>query len=339
MLDTGFGSSLVFNNSLTTDARWLHINSTSHATTFVNRAPCLTISHIVSCDREWTEQKRLFKQARSEFSRNIRRRQGSQIIYPEELATPFPSFAQWLNAHVRSLKDDNFPVSRELESLHCPPSEFALSYNAMWAYGAHYVCNSESGSSPIAFDCGIASIPPSATSTEIDVGILRNILMVSYLGLNCVVMEGSWIKTTDQGRRVVKKDPLGFWIVQFGSRERRVKDNPYVYPAAISQVFFLRDSVDPAWSVVPRHDPRSKRIEGEREMHIFGAAGSSRPTLSTRSGAPPNRSEPEPSLDENAEEIPREQFNSIIHEEEQPDDEHHLEDTQYEDEMETLYVQ
>ena len=289
--------------------------------------------------REWSEQKRLYKQARSDFARSSRRRAGSQINYPEELAIPFPTFADWLNEHVRGLKEDNFPVSRELESLHCPPSEFALSFNAMWAYGAHYVCSSESGSCNIAFDCGIASIPPSPTSTEIDVGILRNIIMVTYLELNCVVMEGSWIKSTDQGRRVVKKDPLGFWIVQFACRETRLRDNPYVYPATVSQVFFLSDSVDPAWSVVLRHDPRSKRIEGERELHIFGAAGSSRPSLSTRSGAPVQATPVGSAMEENAEEIPAEQFNSILHAEEHPEDDQHLEDTQYEDEVDMIFVQ
>ena len=158
----------------------------------------------------------------------------------------------------------------------------------MWAYGCHFTCSSESGPSLVAFDCGIAAVPPSETSTEIDVGILKNIILVTYLGLNCVVMEGSWIKSRDQGRRVIKKDPYGFWMVQYSCREVRAKDNPYVYPASVSQVFFIDDSCDPGWKVVLRHDPRSKRIEGDRVVQIFGSAGYARPTLSTRSATTVN---------------------------------------------------
>ena len=209
----------------------------------------------------------------------------------------------------------------------------------MWAYGAHYVCNSESGPSSIAFDCGIASIPPSPTCTKIDVEILWDIVTVTYLGLSCVVMEGSWIKSIDQGRKVVKKDPLGFWMVQYDSRETREQDNPYVYPATVSQVFFVPDTLDPSWRVVLRHDPWSRRIEGDRDMHIFGAFGTLRPTLSSRSGG---FSHPTPSDAHHADrmdEILREQFNSMLNEEEHLEDDNHLEDTQFEDEFELQYVE
>lgn len=230
-------------------------------------------------------------------------------------------------------------MSSELESLHCPPSEHAWCFNAMWAYGCHYSCNSESGPSTVAFDCGIAAIPPSPTCTEIDVCILKNIILVTYLGFNVVVMEGSWIKTREHGRRFVKKDPLGFWIVQYSSREAPDKNNPYVYPASVSQVFFLGDSHDPAWMVVLRHDPRSKRIEGDCELHIFGATGSARPMLNTQSRILPVSSASSARGEDIAEEIPQEEVNTIIREEERPDDDTHLDDTQYEDEVELQYVE
>ena len=262
------------------------------------------------------------------------------MVYPQHLATPFPKFATWLNSHVRALREEGFPISREIMSLHCPPSQHAWTFSAMWAYGCHYTCSDESGPSSVAFDSGIAAIPPSLTSTEIDVGILRSIILVTYLGLNCVVMEGSWIKSRDQGRRVVKKDPFGFWTVQYQSRERRAKDNPYVYPANVSQVFFIEDSIDPSWKVVLRHDPRSKRIEGDRVIQIFGAAGYSRPTLSTRSAT--TQEQPTSPVHAHAvdiEEVPIEQFEAYLQEEERPDDERHLDDTQYEDEVELVYVE
>ena len=159
---------------------------------------------------EWTEQQRQFKLQREQFARTQRRPRGGVINYPDDLARPFPKFSPWLNAHVRMLKEEGFPVSRQLESLHCLPSQHAHSFYAMWAFGCHYSCSNETTHASVAFDCGIAAIPPSPTCTQIDVGILRNIIHVTYHGLSCVVMEASWVKAIDQGRRVVKKDPLGF---------------------------------------------------------------------------------------------------------------------------------
>ena len=210
----------------------------------------------------------------------------------------------------------------------------------MWAYGCHYTCNSERQPTTVAFDSGIAAIPPSPTCLEIDVGILRNIILVTYGAVSCVLMEGSWIKTRDQGRRVVRKDSYGFWLVQFACREPLQKENPYVFPANVSQVFFVGDAADPAWKVVLRHDPRSKRMQGEREIHFFGAAGSTRPTLSTRSGLAPNAgSSRSAHLDNDGVEVPWEQVNAFVREEEHADDVGHLEDTQFEDEFDLQYVE
>ena len=210
----------------------------------------------------------------------------------------------------------------------------------MWAFGCHFTCSDEARPSTVAFDSGIAAIPPSSTCTEIDVGILRNIILVSYGAVNCVVMEGSWIKSRDQGRRVVRKDQYGFWLVQYNCREITEKHNPYVFPSTVSQVFFVADSADPSWKVVLRHDPRSKRIQGEQEVHVFGATGSSRPTLSTRSvtHASGSRSGIR-QADMDAEEVPPERFMAHVQGEEEADDEGHFEDTQFEDAVELQYVE
>ena len=291
---------------------------------------------LVKRNSEWTERKLEFKNRRAAFANRQRRRGGMPVQYPPELSTPFPKFDSWLNCHVRLLKEEGFPISHELDSLHCPPSEHAFSFGSMWAFGCHYSCNSETVPSTVSYDCGIAAIPPSETCTEIDVGILKRILLIYYLDLSCVVMEASWIKTRDQGRRVVKKDSYGFWTVHFSSRERSEKDNPYVYPSTVSQVFFVGDTADPAWKVVLRHDPRSKRVIGDREVHVFGAPGSSRPMLSTVSMS---RQDPESSQSTaEGEEVPVEQINAFLHGEERPDDDHHLDDTQFEDPMELQYV-
>ena len=120
---------------------------------------------------------------------------GQQFYYPNDMSAPFPKFGTWLNGHVWMLKEENFPVSSESELLHCLPSSHELSFQSMWAYGAHYSCNNKTTPNTVAFDFGIATIPPSPTCTENDVEILRNIILFSYLGFNCVLMEGSWINS------------------------------------------------------------------------------------------------------------------------------------------------
>lgn len=295
----------------------------------------LNVNTICDSCREWSAQKSDFKARRTAFANSVRRQRGVPIQYPPDLAQQFPRFPAWLNSHVRALKEVQFPISNELESLHCQPSQHALAFNAMWAYGCHFSCDSETQPSTVAFDSGIAAIPPSATCTEIDVGILRNIILVTYGAVTCVLMEGSWIKTRDQGRRVVRKDPYGFWLVQYSCCEVSEKDNPYVFPSTVSQVFFISDAMDSAWKVVLRHDPRSKRIQGEQEIHVFGASGSSRPTLRTRSSpalGPSSSATVAP--DSAEEEVPLEQFYANVRVEEAADDEGHLEDTQFEDEFE-----
>lgn len=206
--------------------------------------------------------------------------------YPDELSAPYPQFARWLYSHVRELKEEGFPVSTELECLSCMPSEHVMSYKAMWAYGAHFVSSKETSAGYVTFDSGIAFIPPDDSASSIDVGIIRDIILVNYGDVSCVLLEGSWIKSRDQGRSVIKRDQYGFWTVLYNARDAP-NENPYVYPAAISQVFFMEDPRNPEWRVVIKHEPRTRRIIGDREVTQFSAAGTSAPDH--RDAHPPRR--------------------------------------------------
>ena len=121
------------------------------------------------------------------------------------------------------------------------------------------------------FDCGIASVTPD--SNTLDVGILKDILLVTYRKLSCVVMRCEWMKSTDQGRAAVRKDRLGFWSVLYNSRDNRHQQNPYVFPSSVSQVYFMQDSLNPSWRVVLYHEPRSRRVTEEKEFLDIEVAG------------------------------------------------------------------
>jgi hypothetical protein len=133
----------------------------------------------------------------------------SQYTYPDELA-PFPAFAEWLYDHVQTLKEQNFPIPVELIKLSCPPSDQAYFFNAMWAYGCHYRCDSEDGAAHVIDDSGIACISSFSSNTILDVGILKSIVVVQYAATNICLMKGLWIMANEGGCRTVKKDNMGF---------------------------------------------------------------------------------------------------------------------------------
>lgn len=197
----------------------------------------------------------------------------TRYVYPTELQS-LPPFAQWLHAHVRRLRNEKFPVCRDLVRLSSPPSNIATSWNYMYAYGALYRCVGGVSDVPahVTFDCGIARMI-SDTDGGIDVGILRQILMVDYTVLKPVLMKASWVSHVVEGRSAIKRDRHGFWTCRLGRKEDPAIKNPYVYPSHVSQVFFMGDQRNPEWKVVLAHEPRSKRIVGEKEQQIFGASG------------------------------------------------------------------
>ena len=69
-------------------------------------------------------------------------------------------------------------------------------------------------------------------------------ILVQYGEFNCVVLQGSWTKHVKQGRRAIKKDVCGLWNV-LNNASYGPKENPYVLPNSVSQVFFMKDSIDP----------------------------------------------------------------------------------------------
>ena len=291
------------------------------------------ISVFMSLCSEWTDQRQLLLDSRANFRASNR---GRAVPLPDHLAEPFPKFARWLYNHVRVLKEEGFPISSELECLSCMPSEHVTSYDAMWAFGAHLVTSQETGTDYVTFDSGIAAIPPDQDSSSIDVGILRDIILVCYGEISCVLLEGSWIKSRDQGRAVIKRDQYGFWTVLFNARDAE-NQNPYVYPASITQVFFMDDSRSPEWKVVLRHDPRARRIVTDREQVEFSAPGTC--ASNARPGSTAEVGEEDLRRDVQDEEVPIDQYNTVAAQMEDASDERHLDDTQFEDEFEIVYVE
>jgi hypothetical protein len=143
----------------------------------------------------------------------------------------------------------------------------------MWAYGCHYRCDPERGPSHITYDSGIASMSSHTTNTVVDVGVLKSIVSVQYAAENILLMKASWIPPTQEGQATIKKDGSGFWMVKWTARQDGQRHNPYVFPCTISQVFFMSDRLQADWRVVLRHEARSRRRVDETQYIVFGAGG------------------------------------------------------------------
>ena len=212
--------------------------------------------------------------ARAAFRTSWRRRRGNQpYVYPAELSS-LPRFPAWLRAHVMDLRRDGFPLPPDLVRLSYPPADHADSFKYMHAYGALYRCQpGDTLPNHVTFDAGIARMLSEQETEGIDVGVLKDILMVDYGLLKPVVLKVSWVKHRDEGRRSIRRDGHGFLMARLDRRDTTHLHNQYVFPKHVSQIFFMDDSRDSSWKVVISHEPRSKREMGEYDHTTFAGTG------------------------------------------------------------------
>ncbi|KAG0596866.1 hypothetical protein M758_UG290600 [Ceratodon purpureus] len=287
----------------------------------------------------WKEEQAEWQRGEREFPVHSAEREWGVIVYnyPDHLNGNFPSFGSWLNRHIRRIREEGFPVEPELLELQCQPSEVAMSYKAMWAYGCYYRCNPDNREGHVTIDCGIASVAEDAST--LDVEILKDILLVTYGKMNCVVMQGDWIKATDQGRAAKRNDRLGFWSVLFTAQEHAPDMNPFVFPATVSQVYFMDNGVDRDWKTVLRHDGRSRRITEDKGIAEFETASTNFPPPN---GVPaPNDGVAGVSSQAPTEDVvlDAENVRNLYEENAIEDEDAYLDDADYEDEITIQYVE
>jgi hypothetical protein len=103
-----------------------------------------------------------------------------------------------------------------------PQNRIAYIYKNMWVYINHYrVDENERCMAHATYDSGVACIFSqgswcSARDQNIIVanmhyvGVLKEIIVVSYGGLRLVVMKCSWIHVNTYGNAIMKQDEYGF---------------------------------------------------------------------------------------------------------------------------------
>jgi hypothetical protein len=179
-------------------------------------------------------------------------------------------FGVWLRRRCATMTVAEQEERPELMALSWPPSRKVCAFSGMKSYGSHYRVDMEEGSPKhVTFDSGVAELTPrrrgvSLTSSHAHiqlarVGVLKNILVMSYGNLNIVLMVVSWVaKHTDERPRL-RRDAHGFWLANMAARPRDTA-NPYLLPALASQVKY---SLTPRrchwggcfWAMTHRHRP------------------------------------------------------------------------------------
>lgn len=168
--------------------------------------------------------------------------------YPPELATEVPQFSAWIQGYVRTAINTALDIDEDLVRISQPPSRLALRFSRMWAYGNHYRTDNEQHSKRYStYDSAICTIFTEtvegvdgdsglAEATLKYVGILKDILMVSFGALKVTLMRASWIPMHNNSATPSRiRDQYGFFLVK---HERRLPamEGPYVFPSQVSQV-------------------------------------------------------------------------------------------------------
>jgi hypothetical protein len=168
--------------------------------------------------------------------------------YPPHLATNVPTFPAWLQGYVRNALETSADIDEDLVRIANPPSRLALRFSRMWAYGNHFrTDNEQHARRHSTYDSAIATIftehirGGDANSVVVEatlqyVGILKEILMVSFGALKVNLMRASWINMDNgNGAPSTVRDECGFFL---GNPERRLPalEAPYVSPSQVSQV-------------------------------------------------------------------------------------------------------
>ena len=137
----------------------------------------------------------------------------------------------------------------ELVALSVPPSKKVCAFTGMTSYGSHYrVDMEEGGPRHVTFDSGVAELecrrrgrssPTNPVQVQlVRVGVLKNILVLSYGNLGIVLMVVSWVAKHTEELPRLRRDTHGFWLANMAARPRDTA-NPYILPALASQVMCI----------------------------------------------------------------------------------------------------
>jgi hypothetical protein len=178
-----------------------------------------------------------------------------------------PAFEQWVSGALRMFAADA-PNAVDVDSLLLctKPSQKAMRYTKMKAFGNHFRVEDEATSRMQTYDSGIASVFVVSTEDARDVsvnyvGVLKDVLKLDYGPMRepVILLRCEWIKREDnRGNPTYVRDDAGSLVVNFRHKLRNMSD-PFIFPSQGTQVFFSDDPEKAGWKVVLHKEPRARR--------------------------------------------------------------------------------
>ena len=155
-------------------------------------------------------------------------------------------FHTWLRSHCALLHSTDINIEEDLMALSRPPLRKSCSFRSMTSFGSHFrVELEESGVQHVTFDAGVAELSMRGQHSDVSdngavvelvrVGILKDIVVLTYGTLNLVLMVVSWVPKDTALRPTMRRDAHGFWLANMAALPRDTT-NPYMLPALASQV-------------------------------------------------------------------------------------------------------
>jgi len=181
------------------------------------------------------------------------------------------ALAEWIqDTVIRSELDLRKPNDMDRLLLSKKPSQRALCYSQIMAFGNHFHVEDEMTTRLLSYNSGAASMFQLSLESAVDslvnyVGVLKDILQLDYGALHTQInmLHCEWVKPQDSHwNPTYVRDESGFLVVNFCHKIPRMLD-PLIFPSQATHVFFSDVKEKPRWKVVLHKEARSKRDVGE----------------------------------------------------------------------------
>jgi hypothetical protein len=185
----------------------------------------------------------------------------------QEVDPAIPEFEEWVGSVLKSYDTDARNTNDVDTLLLCTkPSQKALQYTKMKAFGNHFRVDDETSSRMQTYDSGIALAFDVLTQDAWDVfvnyvGLVKDILKLNYgpMRTPVILLCCEWMKRFDnRGNPTYVRDAAGFLVVIFRHMLPSMSEL-FIFPSQATQVFFSDDTGKASWKVVLRKEPRARR--------------------------------------------------------------------------------
>ena len=185
----------------------------------------------------------------------------------EAVDPSIPAFEDWIKG---ALGPHNIDVTNpdDMDALlMCTkPSQKAIRYMRMKAFGNHFHVEDDTSTRLLTYDCGVASVFQVRADDARDVtvnyvGVVKDILKIDYgpVSTPVISLRCEWVRRHDnRGNPTYDRDEAGFLCVNFRNRMAKSAE-PFIFPSQATQVFYSDDIRKQGWKVVLRSDARARR--------------------------------------------------------------------------------